>query len=93
MFYPCSLQVDPARGRELAEEYKCKFWETSAKDGTNVKEAFYTIARDIVNKMTQGQGPAGAGAGGSGGAGAGAGDAAGGGDGKGGKGGKDCVIM
>jgi GTPase SAR1 family protein len=28
-----------------------KFFETSAKDGTNVRESFYTIARDVLHKM------------------------------------------
>jgi len=51
------VQVDTARGKALADEYHMKFFETSAKDGTNVKEAFYTIARDVVMKMMSGETP------------------------------------
>ena len=46
-----------------------RFFETSAKDGTNVSEAINSVARDVVLKMG-GAGGAGAGAGGAGGAGA-----------------------
>lgn len=38
------------RGQELADEYGIKFYETSAKTDTNVKEAFIAIATDIVEK-------------------------------------------
>jgi len=34
-----------------------KFFETSAKDGTNVAAAFHTIARDCVAKMLSGEVP------------------------------------
>jgi Ras-related protein Rab-8A len=67
-------RIDSARGKALADEYGLKFFETSAKDGTNVAEAFNTVARDAVAKMLAGGGP---GAVGSAGAGAGAGAAAG----------------
>jgi len=38
------------RGKELADEYGIKFFETSAKTDTNVKESFISIATDIVTK-------------------------------------------
>jgi len=42
--------IATSRGKELAEEYGIKFFETSAKAGTNVKECFHSLARDIVVK-------------------------------------------
>jgi len=44
------LQVSRERGEALAVEYGIKFMETSAKDSTNVEEAFFTLARDIKAK-------------------------------------------
>jgi len=38
------------RGKELADEYGIKFFETSAKTDTNVHERFISIATDIVTK-------------------------------------------
>lgn len=86
--------MDSARGKALGDEFHMRFWETSAKDGTNVREAFYTIARDIVGRMLAGEGGAPvAGVGGA--AGGDAAAAAAGAGGKGGKGGKDekCRVM
>ena len=57
-----------------------KFFEASAKDGTNVKESFYTVARDVMVKMLAAEG---AGAGGAVAAGA---------PGKGANGKEKCVI-
>lgn len=37
--------------KQLAIEYGIKFMETSAKSSINVEEAFFTLARDIKNKM------------------------------------------
>jgi GTPase KRas protein len=36
-----------AEGRALADEFKCKFLETSAKTNTNVEQAFYEVVRAI----------------------------------------------
>ena len=44
-------QVSQVRGQELAVEYNVKFMETSAKNSTNVEEAFIALARDIKKKM------------------------------------------
>jgi len=92
-------QIPYDRGKALADEYGIKFFETSAKDGTGVKDAFHTIARDCVIKMIAGdvpldvpaaKGHAATASGGGGGGAAAAGAAAGGGkDGKDGK----CTIV
>lgn len=78
------MQIDTAKGKALADEYGMRFYETSAKDGTGVTDAFAAVARDIVaksNAMAAAEG---------GGDGGGAGKAGG----KGGKkDGKDCVIQ
>ena len=66
-----SPQVDGARGKALADEFHMRFFETSAKDGTNVTEAFHLLARDVISKMLAGDagaaGPADAGGKGGGG--------------------------
>lgn len=43
--------IDTARGKELADEYGIKFLETSAKNSTNVDEAFITLVRDIKKRL------------------------------------------
>jgi len=46
--------VDSERGQELAREYGIGFFETSAKSGLNVQQAFEAIARDVVlNRQTK----------------------------------------
>mmetsp|Transcript_20194 Transcript_20194/g.33133 ORF Transcript_20194/g.33133 Transcript_20194/m.33133 type:complete len:205 (+) Transcript_20194:72-686(+) len=47
--------VDTARGQALADEYRMRFFETSAKANTNVEAAFFAIARDIKKRITEQQ--------------------------------------
>jgi GTPase SAR1 family protein len=42
-------------GEYFAKYHKIKFIETSAIDGTNVEEAFQTIARDIYTRIEKGE--------------------------------------
>ncbi len=50
--YQKYLQKVPAdKGKALAAEYGIKFFETSAKQNTNVDEAFMSIAKDIVDRL------------------------------------------
>lgn len=48
-----------AEGKALADEFKCRFLETSAKTNTNVEQAFFEVVRAIrrYNREMQG-GPA-----------------------------------
>lgn len=46
-----SRAVTTERGQLLADEYEIKFFETSAKNDINVKEAFTSIAQDIKNRL------------------------------------------
>ena len=41
-------QTDESEAREVSEKHGTKYFETSAKTGINVEEAFYEIARQIV---------------------------------------------
>jgi len=43
--------VETSRGQALAEEYGIKFFETSAKNNSNVVEAFTAIATDIKKRL------------------------------------------
>eukprot|EP01017_Pseudomicrothorax_dubius_P048537 TRINITY_DN884_c0_g1_i1.p1 TRINITY_DN884_c0_g1~~TRINITY_DN884_c0_g1_i1.p1 ORF type:complete len:205 (+),score=36.41 TRINITY_DN884_c0_g1_i1:176-790(+) len=45
--------VDYNEGFSLAQKYNMKFFETSAKNNTNIAEAFQAIARDIKEKIVQ----------------------------------------
>ncbi len=40
-------KIDTERGKALADENKMAFFETSAKNGINVKETFYHMAKEI----------------------------------------------
>ncbi|KAJ4747098.1 hypothetical protein LUZ62_052470 [Rhynchospora pubera] len=44
--------VPTSRGQQLADEYGIKFFETSAKTNLNVEQVFFTIARDIKQRIT-----------------------------------------
>lgn len=35
----------------MAKRYNCKFYEASAKDGTNVKEVFENLTLDIISLL------------------------------------------
>jgi hypothetical protein len=54
-------------GEELAKEYNIHFFETSAKKGFGVEEAFRNVAEQVVKRLAQdGGGGARAGSGGGG---------------------------
>lgn len=40
-----------SKGQALADEYGIKFFETSAKTNLNVEEVFFSIARDIKQRL------------------------------------------
>ncbi|CAN0910857.1 Ras-related protein RABE1c [Linum grandiflorum] len=44
--------VPTAKGQALADEYGIKFFETSAKTNLNVEEVFFSIARDIKQRLS-----------------------------------------
>ncbi|KAJ7547321.1 hypothetical protein O6H91_08G080100 [Diphasiastrum complanatum] len=43
--------VSTARGQALAKDFGLKFFETSAKTSQNVENSFFTIARDIKQRL------------------------------------------
>ncbi|XP_022869510.1 ras-related protein RABE1c-like isoform X1 [Olea europaea var. sylvestris] len=45
--------VPTSRGQALADEYGIKFFETSAKTNMNVEEVFFSIARDIKQRLAE----------------------------------------
>jgi Ras-related protein Rab-2A len=47
-------QVSTEEGQELADKYGILFYETSAKDGTNVSEIFQDSAEKIAKNIEQG---------------------------------------
>lgn len=56
--------VEYAQGKELADSLSIPFLETSAKNATNVEQAFLTMAKQIKDRVGQGQLAQGGGAGG-----------------------------
>ena len=42
-------KISTERGQSLAEEYGIKFFEASAKTGTNINEIFFDLADQIVS--------------------------------------------
>uniref|UniRef100_A0A6N2L7D0 Uncharacterized protein n=3 Tax=Salix viminalis TaxID=40686 RepID=A0A6N2L7D0_SALVM len=44
--------VPKSKGQALADEYGIKFFETSAKTNQNVEEVFFSIARDIKQRLS-----------------------------------------
>ena len=59
-----SQVVDASTAKELADQLGIPFLETSAKNASNVEQAFVTMAAEIKSRMAQT--PAGAKAGGQG---------------------------
>lgn len=50
-------KVTKEQGKDFADQYGMKFFETSAKDSTNVAEAFVTMTKEVIkgsNKKTPG---------------------------------------
>ncbi|KAH7293100.1 hypothetical protein KP509_28G011900 [Ceratopteris richardii] len=45
--------VSFSRGQDLANEYGLNFYETSAKTNMNVEQVFFTIARDIKQRLSE----------------------------------------
>ncbi|CAL5334907.1 unnamed protein product [Camellia sinensis] len=45
--------VPTSKGQALADEYGIKFFETSAKTNMNVEEVFFSIARDIKQRLVE----------------------------------------
>jgi len=45
--------ISQAEGKELAEEYKIPFFETSAKNGVNVNEPFLCLARTFIQSVQE----------------------------------------
>ncbi|XP_026657577.1 ras-related protein RABE1c-like isoform X3 [Phoenix dactylifera] len=45
--------VSTSQGQMLADEYGIKFFETSAKTNFNVEQVFFSIARDIKQRLAE----------------------------------------
>ncbi|CAA3006764.1 ras-related RABE1c-like [Olea europaea subsp. europaea] len=45
--------VPTSKGQALADEHGIKFFETSAKTNMNVEEVFFSIARDIKQRLSE----------------------------------------
>ena len=44
-------KVTYEQGRDFAQQYGMKFFETSAKNSTNVNEAFITMTQEVIKNM------------------------------------------
>lgn len=44
-----------SRGQALADEFGIQFFETSAKDNSNVEPVFVAVARDVMQRLQQEQ--------------------------------------
>ncbi|KAH6797755.1 Ras-related small GTP-binding family protein [Perilla frutescens var. hirtella] len=51
--FPYPIAVPTSKGQALADEYGIKFFETSAKTNMNVEEVFFSIARDIKQRLAE----------------------------------------
>ena len=47
-------EIDKNEGEKMAQRYGLSFYETSAREGTNVEEAFLDIAKQIKTKFEKG---------------------------------------
>ena len=48
-------KIDPAKSKQLADEYGMIFFETSAKCNVNVHDSIYYIAKQIKEKQHEGE--------------------------------------